>query len=78
MGFVRVFCFCRWVASLSLGWLLGGFLVSGVCFACAPSSGVLFSLLWALALLRWCGWVFCVRLVVHSLFGFATILGSYK
>lgn len=57
-----------------MGWLLGGFLVSGVCFASAPSRGVLFSLLWALALLRWCGWVFCVRLVAHSLFGFVTEL----
>lgn len=58
-----------------MGWLLGGFLVSGVCFASAPSrGGVLFSLLWALALLRWCGWVFCVRLVVHSLFGVVTEL----
>lgn len=57
-----------------VGWLLSGFLVSGVCFASAPSRGVLFSLLWALALLRWCGGVFCVRLVVHSLFGFVTEL----
>lgn len=71
---VRVFLFfaAGWLPFV--GWLLGGFLVSGVCFASAPSRGVLFSLLWALALLRWCGWVFCVRLVVHSLFGFVTEL----
>lgn len=61
-----------------VGWLLGGFLVSGVCFAGAPSRGVLFSLLWSLALLRWCGWVFCVRLVVHSLFGFVTMLRFFS
>lgn len=61
-----------------MGWLLGGFLVSGVCFASAPSRGVLFSLLWALALLRWGGWVFCVRLVVHSLFGLVTMLRFFS
>lgn len=33
------FVFCRRVAPLLLGWLLGGFLVSGVCFASAPSRG---------------------------------------
>lgn len=39
-----------------VGWLLGGFLVSGVCFAGAPSRGVLFSLLRGLVFaLVWLG-----------------------
>lgn len=39
-----------------MGWLLGGFLVSGVCFASAPCRGVLFSLLRGLGFaLVWLG-----------------------
>lgn len=38
----------------------------------------MFSLLWVLALLRWCGWVCCVSVVVHSLFGLVTMLRFFS
>lgn len=54
---------------IGVGWVAG---------ASGGVMGVVLLLGGGRSFLLWCGWVFCVRMVVHSLFGLVTMLRFFS